>query len=386
MKLINLVKQELKAIFSNSAILLTVFGGVVFYSFLYPLPYTTQTPQEQKITVVNLDHSLLSYRLERMADATPQVAVMSRSHSIEQAKQQIIQGKVSGMLVIPEHFYRDLLLGTSPTLSYAGDASYFLVYGTVVEGLASVGGTLAAKAKVTQLLIDGEPLALAAKQYTQVDINMKPTFNPTMGYVNYVVPAVFVLILQQTLIMGVGLLGGTQKSEKGYWFNYDSLTIIAVRSTIFFVIYWLLTLYYFGFSFNFYDINVLASWADLATLLVPFLLSSCFIGVTLGAVLPRRELVTFVVLVSSMPLVFSTGFVWPIESVPPLMVLLSDLIPSTPAIQAFLSVNQMGASLLQVNKQFMLLWLQAGIWGAIAYFTYTRVHGRVRAVNKEKET
>ena len=386
MKLINLIKLELKAIFSNSAILLTVFGGVVFYSFLYPLPYTSQTPQEQKITVVNLDHSLLSYRLERMADATPQVAVMSRSNSIEQAKQQIIQGKVSGMFVIPEHFYRDLLLGTNPTLSYAGDASYFLVYGTVVEGLASVGGTLAAKARVTQLLKDGEPLALAAKQYTQVDINMKPTFNPTLGYVNYVVPAVFVLILQQTLIMGVGLLGGTQTSKKGYWLNYDSLILIAVRSSIFFVIYLLLSMYYFGFSFKFYDINVLASWSNLITLLVPFLLSSCFIGVILGAVLPRRELVTFVVLISSMPLVFSTGFIWPIESVPSLMVHLSDLFPSTPAIQAFLSVNQMGASLQQVNKQFMLLWLQAGIWGVIAYFTYTKVQGRVRAANQEEKT
>jgi len=384
--LMNLIKHEIKAIFTHSAILLTVFGGVIFYSFLYPLPYTTQTPQEQKVTVVNLDNSLLSYQLERRVDATPQVAVVSRSHSIEEAKQQIIQGKASGLLVIPEHFYRDLLLGTSPTLSYAGDASYFLVYGTVVQGLASVGGSLAAKVKVTRLLMNDEPLSLATKQFTQIAVNMKPTFNPTMGYVNYVVPAVFVLILQQTLMMGVGLLGGTQKHQHGYWRNYDSLTIIAVRTAIFLVIYFVLAMYYFGFSFNFYGINVLASWANLVALLIPFLLTSCFIGITLGALLPRREHVTFVVLVSSMPLVFSTGFVWPIESVPSVMVSLSHLFPSTPAIQGFLGINQMGASFIQVNKQFMLLWLQTGIWGGVAYFTYSQVQGRVRAHNKGETT
>src|SRR5690606_7859292 len=98
--------------------------------------YSHQTPREQKITVVNLDKSQASYQLERMVDATPQVQVVQRDHSIEDAKHAFLDGKVSGILVIPEHFYKDLLLGKSPTLAYAGDASYFLVYGTIVEGLA----------------------------------------------------------------------------------------------------------------------------------------------------------------------------------------------------------------------------------------------------------
>ncbi|MDA7746168.1 ABC transporter permease [Psychromonas sp.] len=373
MSLFNLLKQEFKAIVSNSAIILTVFGGVIFYSFLYPLPYASQIPTEQKVTVVNLDHSLLSYQLERMADATPQVQVVSRTHSIEQAKEEIIQGNASGILVIPNHFYRDLILGKSPTLSYAGDASYFLVYGTIVEGLATVGGTLAAKAKVSELLIEGEPLVLAQTQFEQANINMKPTFNPTSGYINYVVPAVFVLILQQTLIMGVGLLGGTEKSESGYWSQYQTFKVLTIRCFIFIGIYYILALYYFGFSFDYYGLNLLAAPIDLLILLLPFLLACCFIGIALGALLPRRELVTLVVLIISMPLIFSAGFIWPLESIPQPMIWLSNLFPSTPAIQAFLSVNQMGASLSQVMEQTTLLWLQSVGWGTIAYLAYSRV-------------
>ncbi|TEW51519.1 ABC transporter permease [Psychromonas algicola] len=379
MNLFNLFKLELKAIFSNSAIILTVFGGVVFYSFLYPLPYATQTPREQKVTVVNLDNSLLSYQLERMADATPEINVVSRTHSIESAKQEVMQGNASGILVIPNDFYRDLLLGKSPTLSYAGDASYFLVYGTIVKGLASVGGTVAAKVKVSQLVIEGEALALAQTQFVQTSINMKPTFNPTNGYINYVVPAVFVLILQQTLVMGIGLLGGTEKSSSGYWSQTSTFKLLSVRCFIFVSIYYLLALYYFGFSFDFYGINLLASSFDLLFLLFPFLLTSCFIGIVLGAVLPRRELVTLVVLISSMPLIFSAGFIWPLQSIPQPIIWLSNLFPSTPAMQAFLSVNQMGASLSQVMQQSKLLWLQSLGWGAVAYFTYSHVQGRVRA-------
>ena len=41
------------------------------------------------------------------------------------AKEGAIQGNASGILERPNHFYRDLLLGKSPILSYAGDVSYF---------------------------------------------------------------------------------------------------------------------------------------------------------------------------------------------------------------------------------------------------------------------
>ncbi|GAM57383.1 ABC-type multidrug transport system [Vibrio ishigakensis] len=96
-------------------VMLTVFGGVFFYSILYPLPYANQIPLEQKVTVVNLDKSKVSFDLERMVNAAPQVHLVNRAHSVEEAKQQFLKGEVSGIFVIPEHFYRDLLLGKAPT-------------------------------------------------------------------------------------------------------------------------------------------------------------------------------------------------------------------------------------------------------------------------------
>lgn len=67
--------MELRAIFSDRALLLTIFGGVIFYSFLYPLPYSQQLPRNQSIVVVDLDNSELSRKLIRMVDATPEVHV-----------------------------------------------------------------------------------------------------------------------------------------------------------------------------------------------------------------------------------------------------------------------------------------------------------------------
>ncbi|KHT63455.1 ABC transporter [Photobacterium gaetbulicola] len=379
----SLFKFELKAIFSNPSILFTVFGGVLIYSFLYPLPYIHQLPRQQQIVVVNLDQSELGRKLERMVDVTPQVMITARAESIDAAKAMVNQGKVQGMLVIPKDFQRDVLLGKSPTLAYGGDAAYFLVYGTIAEGLATVAGTLVAEVKVARMVMTGSDMALAAERYTAVKLNAQPVFNPTMGYVNYVVPAVFVLILHQTLLIAVGVLGGGQNEylragKIGYWVHYPARRVVLVRGIVFSLIYLPLVMYYFGFSFSYYHISRLASITDLALLTLPFLLAVIFLGMILGQLIPRCELATVVVLLSSLPLVFSTGFIWPVEMIPAPISLLAQLAPSTPAINAFLRINQMGADFNQVLPLWGQLWGQAVVYGVIA----ARLMLKVKRENK----
>ncbi|MGO1298288.1 MAG: ABC transporter permease [Vibrio sp.] len=372
--------QELRALFTNSVVVITVFGGVFFYSFLYPLPYEHQIPREQPIAIVNLDNSQVSFHLERMVDATPQLQVVERIHSIEQAKQDFYQGKIAGFLVIPNRFYRDLAMSRHPTLAYAGDASYFLVYGTVVEGLSQAAGTLATQVKIQHLLSSGEALTQAKQSYSPLQNNLKPTFNARMGYVDYVVPAVFVLILQQTMVMAAGLLGGTQKHCHGYWSESSQWSLLANRTLVLVLIYYVLSAYYMGGSFHWHGVNTIAAPSNVLLLLLPFLLSTCFIGIFLGAVTPSREYVTLLVLVSSMPLVFSAGFIWPLESIPQPIVWLANLFPSTPGIQGFLALNQMGANWPQISTQWTQLWLQTLLWGGLAWWQFGR-NGRATETN-----
>ncbi|MGV3001916.1 ABC transporter permease [Vibrio sp. E150_018] len=368
---------ELKSIYTNSALLLTVFGGVVMYSFLYPLPYSQQLPREQSIVVVNLDNTSTSRTLERMVDATPQVQITQHAYSLQEAKQLFNQGKVHGILLIPRHFARDLLLGESPALAYAGDAAYFLIYGTVVEGLATAGGTLSAQAKVSRMVMSGENLVLAAQQYAPIKLSMQPVFNPTNGYINYIVPAVFVLILHQTLLIAAGLLGGglneqRQAKQVGYWQDCSAFDMWSARAVILLLTYIPLVMYYFGFSFEFYGISRLASISHLFALIIPFLFAVIGLGMVMGELIPRKELATLIVVLSSLPLVFCAGFVWPTSELPSLLKWLAQLAPSTPAINGFLRLNQMGASFEQVLPYVWHLWAQVAIYGGLALWLMQR--------------
>ncbi|MCB2173857.1 ABC transporter permease, partial [bacterium] len=70
----------------------------------------------------------------------------------------------------------------------------------------------------------------------------------------------------------------------------------------------------------------------------------------------------------SMPLIFSSGFIWPESALPRPLVLVLQMIPALPAIKALLGVNQLGARYADIVPQITRLWLCAGFYGALAWY------------------
>jgi ABC-2 type transport system permease protein len=241
------------------------------------------------------------------------------------------------------------------------------------------------------LLVKGEALAAAKQKYTAVGLTLRPVFNTTTGYINYVVPAVFVLILHQTLLIGAGLVGARQneksvKGSAGYWTKIPGWKLVITRVFIFLLIYLILAAYYFGFCFEFYGISRLAEPLQLIQLSIPFLLATGLLGICISQLLPRRELVTTFVILSSLPIVFTAGFVWPANMLPPFLHGLFQFIPANPGIQAFLQLNQMGAELSQIRPLWLQLWGQVVLYGLLAVWLVNRKYGKQRKANYKIRT
>ena len=375
--MIGTLQRELKLIFSDIAIVLTIFGGVVLYSFLYPQPYAKESVSALTVSVVDLDKSKFSRDIIYKLNATPQVDVVRYDMSAKDAKEALTRGLIKAIVVIPAHLQRDITLHISPTIAIGADSSYFLIYGAVLEGAMKSVLTASAKLKVANLLKSGVPIEGAKLEYTPFSLNTINLFNKNNSYTQYVVPAVFVLILQQTLLIGLGILGGgdNERRKKGLYTKEeqrDTWKIFLARFLIFGVIFFVHLLFYFGFSYEMFAITHLAKIEDLLFLGLVFLLAVIALGLAFGAVLSQREIATPIILFSSLPLVFSVGFVWPLEAMPSFIHTLSLFIPSTPAIEAFLKLNQMGASLENVMESVIILLTQAFVYTSLAYYVYKR--------------
>src|SRR5699024_11043265 len=198
------LRHEWQLVRNNKAVMLVLFGGILFYAFLYPMPYMHNVAGKQAVVVLDEDKTALSRALVRRVDATPQVSIYAMAQSMAQARTMITRGEAQGLLIVPQHFQKNILLGKPTVLSYAGDASYFLIYGTVAEGLLTAGTTLALEAQALRSVAVQETKAPLNAQIQPIKVAVKPVFNAQAGYLNYVIPAVFVLILHQTLLISLG--------------------------------------------------------------------------------------------------------------------------------------------------------------------------------------
>ncbi|WP_350431953.1 ABC transporter permease [Shewanella sp. H8] len=357
-----LIIAECKAILTDKAIMTTLFGGVLFYSILYPSPYLYEVPTEQPVVVVDQDNSSLSRLLIRHADASAKIKILANVSSIDEAQTWIEEGKAHGLLVIPPNFRRDLMLGKGATLSYGGDASYFLIYAAVVEGLVNAGIDASKQVQFIGLLARGQNPQLAQQAINSVSLNSVPAFNPSLGYTPYVVPGLFLLILHQTLLIGTGILGASQWRKPGYWQQVRPVTLVLARLSVFMMIYALFSSYYLGYCFYWYKVTVIAPVLEVGLFMLPFLLATAALGIYLSSYFYRRELPTQLYLLVSMPILFVSGFVWPVELIPQPLVLASQAIPAVPAIMGMIELGQLGSGWLAIMPK----WLQ--LWGLFAVF------------------
>ncbi len=361
--------RELERIFKDVAIVLTIIGGVILYAFLYPQPYLHQSVSSLPISVVDLDKTALSRSISFKLNATPQISIVRHDMSEKDAKEALVQNRIKAIVIIPKDFSKEVTLKMSPTVAVGADSSYFLIYGGVLEGAMKSILTESATIKVGNLLKDAVPMSGAKTAYTAYSLNTINHFNPQNSYTQYVIPAVFVLILQQTMLIGLGILGAgvNERRRENQTEEGSTIMVMFSRVLIFGTIFFVHMLFYFGFSFEFFGTTHLASIKDLLIFGVAFLAASLFLGIFLGALFNSREMATPAVLFSSLPLVFSAGFVWPLEELPQWIVILSNLIPSTPAINGFLKLNQMGADFEMVLPQYQLLWIQAVVYAILGY-------------------
>jgi ABC-2 type transport system permease protein len=376
-------RAELLRVARDPGALLILAGAVVLYSFFYPIPYLPQVLREVKVAVVDLDRTPLSRQLARTADAHPLLSVDFRPASMGEAEALVLAGRAGGVLVVPEGFERAIRLRQRARVGVYADASYFLVYRQVATGFVESTGVVSAGIDVRRLESRGRPRTSALALRDPVPLVVRPLFNPAEGYASYVVPAVLVLILQQTLLIGIGLLGGT--AAESFRAGVGGPTPLAApsplarvlgRAAFYLALYAVYCVFVFGVVYRVFDFPERSRGADLVLFALPFLLACIFLALALGALFRRRETALQVLLFSSLPAVFLAGFAWPAEALPAWLRALSLLLPSTSGIAGFLRLTEMGAGLRHVRFELLVLCALATSYFAAAWLAERRAQRR----------
>jgi ABC-2 type transport system permease protein len=344
--------DTLKTIATDKGVLLLIAIAPLIYGFFYPWPYAEQAVTRVPVAVVDLDHSNLSRQITRFAQASPRIDVRMVIGDEQQARQALWRGEIEGYALLPRDLKRDVLRGSAAVVTVEANGSYALLNKAVRSGFAEAVGTVSAGVEIRKLQASGQSAQQAQAGRNPISTQMVALFNPTEGYGSYVVPAVALLIIQQTLLMGVAMLVGLW-AETGQH-RADAATWLG-RILGFSTVGYLSGLLYFGWIFWAQDFPRGANTGGALVLLALYIPAICTLGALLGVWFGNRERALQVLLFTALPMAFVSGFSWPAEALPELLQALRWLFPSTAGIQASLRLNQMGAPLADVAGYLLIL-------------------------------
>ncbi len=368
-------RTEFRRIFALRPAFSVMVLGVLIYAVFYPQPYLNEALRDVPIAVVDRDNTVASRDLARRLDAAPDVKVAMGLPDVVSAEREVYSRRIFGIVVIPQYFERDLLHGRPAPIALYADASYFLIYQRIAGATSAVANQLGAEVEAARLIDIGIDPAVAIAVADPMPLTTVALFNPQAGYATYVLPAAFVLLLQQTLLIGVGLLGTVGADLPG---SESAAARPGIAATIlgkmlaylaleaFIVPFYLIALPYL------YGVPRLGSVTTILAVALPFILAVGALGLTVAAIF--RNPLTFQLTAAAigLPFFFLAGFAWPPEAIPKAVRLLSFLVPSSSAIDALVRVGQLGAPLSEVRLQLLILWGLALFFGGIAMMLEAR--------------
>jgi ABC-2 type transport system permease protein len=355
---------ELRRVLTDRGVKGLMILAPLLYGAFYPQPYLGQTLRHIPIAVVDLDRTELSRSLIMNLNADEAVEVAVRADTLAEAQEELFRRHVFGIIEIPAGTTRDFLKGKPARLPAHVDSAYFLVFSRALQGIVESAATLTLAAATHDARgegVGGQLIALVSP----ATILPVPLFNPTGGYASYVVPAAFVLILQQTLLMGASMLGGVAFETGGWTAQRARTSAVAVfgNAIAHLLIYVPALLLFLVVLPRIYGFSALGRVPDLFLFAVTFILTTSLFGQAVGSWFKHRETPVLLFIAATLPQFFLVGLSWPVEAVPPILRDFGRVFPSEAAIDGMVRINQMGATFHDVLGDWTAL-----IWLAAAYY------------------
>jgi len=385
--------DEYKSIFNDVGVLIIFLIAIILYPVLYAYSYSNEVIKEIPIAVVDFDRTALSRQLIRMGDASQELQIDFRLSDMKEAENLFFAGEARGIIVIPLDFEENIKNNRQATIGVYCDAGYFILYKQVLTGALYSSRTLGAQIEVKKLMLQGATFNEALIQREPFKVETFTLFNPSGGYGSFVVPAVIIFILQQTLLIGIGMLGGSKREQNRFHFMVPlamkkggTIPIVLGKSFAYFSIYIINALFTMFVVHRWFRFPDKASFFDIAMLTIPFLLSVTFMGMAIGSFFRKREQSMIVLVFMTMPLIFISGLLWPVSMIPRWLYSIAHIFPSTEMLPAYLRLRSMGAEIQYISDSVLNLWIMVFVWFALACFSLKFVLWRISKIeNTNKE-
>lgn len=368
--------HECHTVLRDKGILIFIVFVPLAYPLLYSYVYTNEVCRDVPVAVVDDCRSSLSREFISKVDATPDARVMGIYRSVAEAEELVKHHNAYGIMRIPESFNHDLQLGDQTSVGLYCDLSSMLYYKALLLACTDVSLSMNNDIKVERIgtsTMRDEEIAKMPILYDHISL-----YNPQGGFAAFLIPPILMLIIQQTLLLGIGMeMGNTREKYNGsvipHDFHYRRIMPIVWGKALFYLpIYFIEGVYMVTCVNHWFHLPTLGNYWTFIAFIIPYSLACIFFAITLSSLIYRREDCILIFVFMSVPMVFLSGVSWPASNIPMFWKCFSYLFPSTLGMNAYPRIMTMGCNLNDIAPFYVGIWVQAAFYFATSCWVYIR--------------
>ena len=365
-------RREYYLVFHDAGVMLFFFFLTVAYPLVYTFIYNPEIVENIPIAVVDNSRSEESRKLTRMIDATQGIEVWDYATNMEEAHRMENNHEVYGILEIPSDYARRIGRQEQGVVTFYCEMSLLLRYRTCLTALTDV--QLAAGADIRQQTLD--MIGLPAQEMGGMPIESEALMlgDPTQGFASFIMPGVLVLILQQSMLLGITMLAAGIKERRRRNGGIDPesipagpLTTIWGKTLCYITLYLPICVYVLDLVPIMFNLPHIGDFREMYLFIFPMLLATAFLGQTISVFVTERESSMLVIVFTSVVFLFISGLTWPRYAMNSLWTWVGDAIPATWSIEGFIRMNSNGSPLWEQSHPYMMLWLLCAIYMVTAW-------------------
>ena len=360
-----LIKKELTQFFRNRFLpILLVFMPIML---VLVMPLVSQMDiQNVKVAFIDHDRSTLSMRMESHISNTDYFRIQSGFRDYEEAIQQLDKGKVDVIIIIPEHFERDMQSGQAKSILIVANAVNATKGGQGIQYALQTIASAVTEISREQGLPVGE----------DSPITIQNRYNPTGNYRFFMLPALIIILLLLNSCF-LPLLNIMTEKEHG---TIEQINVTPITRLEFILAklipYWVMAIFLVAFSillaWVFY--GLLPKGSVGAIFLSAFLFSLCMSGlaVTIANKSDTMQQAIFVIFFFAMIFILMSGLLTPIYSMPMWVQCITYTFPTRYVINIFRAVYLKGTLFSEFRFDMLMLTFLAVAFNVLATVTYKK--------------
>ena len=385
--ILRITRYEYQSILHSLPILVVLGGGIFLYGILYNYMYSPNVLREVPVVVVDESQTPLSRHYIRLLDATPQVRVQGVITQMPEASKRMKETEVAGVLSLPADFDAKVGRGEEAVFVSFNNTMAFLSYAALKEAFSGAMLALDDSVRPYQMVFLNPNVVQPVINIPSIQVQGIALYNESGGYATYLIPAVLMVIIFQTMLMVISMRCGKENeqrmrpllgvSRQGLSWGM-AMNIVIGKSVVYVGFYALFAIFLLGLLPLVFDLPHLASPLLLIQLMIPFLFATAFFGLACSSCFKDSDAPLLLIAFFSVGLLFLSGISWPLELMPWPWRLLHCLLPAPVGVLAFVKATSMGADISDISREMMLLWGQCAVYFIVACWVYQR---RIRYAN-----